>query len=260
MARHEVTSPSFKSLEWPAMTPEHWQQISDLSDEAIQLASEQRLTFLEGLASTDPELRREVESLLEAHDEAGSSFLHRIEPDTAPRERPPVAGRRFGDYRVIEQIGEGGMGEVYRAVRDDDQYHKEVAIKFVKAGQDSGFVVSRFRNERQVLASLDHPNIARLLDGGTTEEGIPFFVMELIDGEAIDQYCSRRSLPIDDRLELFLRVCPAVQFAHQRLIIHRDIKPGNILVTVDGVPKLLDFGFSCGLSEPGIWLGRSPHE
>jgi serine/threonine protein kinase len=226
------------------MIPEDWQKISDLLHEAMQLDSERRSAFLAGLAGTDPELCREVESLLEAHDEAGSSFLDRIEPDTAPRERPPMAGRRFGDYRVIEQIGEGGMGEVYRAARDDDQYHKEVAIKVVRAGQDSGFVVSRFRNERQILASLDHPNIARLLDGGMTEAGIPFLVMELIEGDAIDLYCSRHSLPIEDRLRLFLRVCSAVQFAHQRLIIHRDIKPGNILVTSDGVPKLLDFGIA----------------
>ena len=163
------------------MIPERWKRISDLLDEAMQLDSEQRFAFLERLASRDPELLEEVESLLDAHNNAESSFLHPVRPNShrsaAPGVLTAMAGRRFGDYRIIEQIGEGGMGEVYRAVRDDDQYHKAVAIKLVRAGQDSGFVVSRFRNERQILASLDHPNIARLLDGGTTEEGMPFFVM-----------------------------------------------------------------------------------
>jgi len=230
------------------MIPERWQHISELLDEAMQLDSEQRSAFLERLASSDPELRQEVESLLDAHNNAESSFLHLVEPNShrsaASGVRNAMAGRRFGDYRILEQIGEGGMGEVYRAMRDDDQYRKEVAIKLVRAGQDSGFVVSRFRNERQILASLDHPNIARLLDGGTTEEGMPFFVMELINGETIDKYCDRHGLPVAERLELFMRVCSAVQYAHQRLIIHRDIKPRNILVTSDGVPKLLDFGIA----------------
>jgi len=134
------------------------------------------------------------------------------------------------------------MGEVYRAFRADDQYRKEVAIKVVRAGQDSAFVVSRFKHERQILANLDHPNIARLLDGGSTEDGVPYFVMELINGQAIDEYC--RELNISERLKLFLQVCSAVQYAHQSLTIHRDIKPGNILVTSDGNPKLLDFGIA----------------
>jgi eukaryotic-like serine/threonine-protein kinase len=119
-----------------------------------------------------------------------------------------------------------------------------VALKVVRAGQDSGFVINRFKNERQILASLDHANIARLLDGGTTEDGAPYFVMELIEGESIDQYCKHHKLKIDERLTLFLQVCSAVQFAHQRLIIHRDIKPSNILVTAEGTSKLLDFGIA----------------
>ena len=150
----------------------------------------------------------------------------------------------MGAYQIVEQIGVGGMGEVYRAVRADDQYSKQVALKVVRGGQDSAFVISRFKNERQILASLDHPNIARLLDGGSTEDGAPYFVMELIEGEPIDQYCDHRRLGLGDRLRLFLEVCSAVQFAHQRLIIHRDLKPGNILVTADGATKLLDFGIA----------------
>src|SRR5208283_5567142 len=153
-------------------------------------------------------------------------------------------GRRVGTYKIIERIGVGGFGEVYRALRADDQYRMEVALKVIRAGQDSGFVVSRFKNERQILASLDHPNIARLLDGGTTEDGVPYFVMELIEGQTIDRYCNHHKLTTADRLKLFLPVCSAVQLAHQRLIVHRDLKPGNILVTVDGVPRLLDFGIA----------------
>jgi eukaryotic-like serine/threonine-protein kinase len=153
-------------------------------------------------------------------------------------------GKRLGTYKILQTLGAGGMAEVYRAIRADDQYRQEVAIKLVRAGQDSGYVISHFKNERQILASLDHPNIARLLDGGTTDEGLPYFVMELIEGMAIDQYCNRNQLSIAERLKLFLQVCSAVQYAHQRLIIHRDIKPGNILVTPQGVPKLLDFGIA----------------
>src|ERR1700682_5772226 len=143
------------------------------------------------------------------------------------------------------------MGKVYRAFRADDQYRKQVALKVVRGGQDSGFVISRFKNERQILASLDHSNIARLLDGGTTEEGVPYFVMELIEGQPIDEYCDRHKLPTADRLRLFSEVCSAVQYAHQHLIIHRDIKPSNILVTAEGVPKLLDFGIAKVLHAEG---------
>ena len=136
------------------------------------------------------------------------------------------------------------MGEVYPRRPRRRQYQQEVALKLVRAGQDSGFVITRFKNERQILASLDHPNIARLLDGGTTEEGTPYFVMELIEGQPISEYCDAHRLSISDRLALFTQVCSAVQYAHQRLIIHRDIKPGNILVTSQGTPKLLDFGIA----------------
>ena len=153
-------------------------------------------------------------------------------------------GQRVGPYQLVEEIGIGGMGEVYRAFRDDDQYKKEVAIKLVRAGQNSRFVIARFKHERQVLASLDHPNIARLLDGGTTDDGIPYFLMELIEGQPLTEYCDQHKLPITERLKLFLEVCSAVQYAHQRLIIHRDLKPSNILVTGEGTPKLLDFGIA----------------
>jgi eukaryotic-like serine/threonine-protein kinase len=158
--------------------------------------------------------------------------------------RHPWIGRDVGAYRLIELIGTGGMGEVYRAGRADSAYEKQVAVKLIREGYDSAHVVQRFRNERQILASFDHPNIARLLDGGTTEAGLPYFVMELVAGEPVDAYCNRKRLDVSQRIRLFLEVCTAVQYAHQRLIVHRDLKPSNILVTAEGVPKLLDFGIA----------------
>ncbi|MGA7314966.1 MAG: serine/threonine-protein kinase [Silvibacterium sp.] len=231
------------------MTPERWQQVSAALDKALHLPTTERPDYFAQLARSDPELHREVESLLASHQEAGAKFLESyvvaaaLGEDDADR-RQKLAGRRVGAYQIVEQIGVGGMGEVYRAVRADDQYRKQVALKVVRGGQDSAFVISRFKNERQILASLDHPNIARLLDGGSTEDGAPYFVMELIEGEPIERYCDHHGLSLGGRLRLFLEVCSAVQFAHQRLIIHRDLKPGNILVTADGATKLLDFGIA----------------
>jgi serine/threonine protein kinase len=148
----------------------------------------------------------------------------------------------IGPYKIIRRIGQGGMGAVYLAARDDDQFKKQVAIKLIRRGMDTDFVLRRFRNERQILASLDHPNIARLLDGGTTEDGRPYFVMEYIEGKPITDYSDENRLATIERLKLFREVCSAVHYAHQNLVIHRDIKPSNILVTADGTPKLLDFG------------------
>jgi len=166
-------------------------------------------------------------------------------PDDAGR------GRKIGHYTVVEQIGRGGMGEVFSAFRSDGQFEQKVAIKLVRTGADSAAVLERFRNERQILAGLDHPNIARLLDGGTTGDGVPFLVMELVAGTPIDAFCDARKLSIPRRLELFRQVCSAVQYAHQHLVIHRDIKPGNILVTEDGTPKLLDFGIAKLVDDSG---------
>src|SRR5262249_39065929 len=138
------------------------------------------------------------------------------------------AGETVGDYRLEAQIGRGGMGEVYLATRADGLYTKEVAVKLVRSGPTAALLLERVRNERQILANLDHPNIARLLDAGTTEEGVPYLVMELVAGIAIDEFCDRQGLDVSARLRLFLQVCGAVQYAHRHLVIHRDIKPGNI--------------------------------
>ena len=141
-------------------------------------------------------------------------------------------------------LGHGGMGSVHLAVRDDDHYRKEVAIKLLKRGMDTDFMLHRFRQERQILANLEHPFIARLLDGGATDDGLPYFVMEYVDGSPITTYCAEHTLDLEERLRLFRLVCEAVQYAHQHLVIHRDLKPGNILITQERIPKLLDFGIA----------------
>ena len=228
------------------MNPERWQRVKQLLDQAIALADSERSSFLDRECGNDLELRREVDSLLASHQEAGTGFLKKPALDLKSALPPALvrAGRRIGVYQIIEEIGRGGMGEVYRAVRADGQFTKEVAVKLVRGGFDTAFVLERFRTERQILATLDHPNIAHLLDGGTTEDGIPYLVMELIEGERIDLYCDQQRLSITQRLQLFRQVCAAVQYAHQRLVIHRDIKPSNVLVTKEGAPKLLDFGIA----------------
>jgi eukaryotic-like serine/threonine-protein kinase len=227
------------------MTPERWQQVKSVLHQALQIPAGQRGSFLDSACNGDQILRQEVESLL-LEDSAGTEgFLGSL--DLTPEDVHGHAfwvGRRIGSYEITDIIGEGGMGEVYRAARADEQYQKQVAIKIVKLGLDTPFALARFRGERQILASLEHPNIARLLDGGTTENGLPFVVMELVEGQRLDEYCDVHKLATTERLELFLQICAAVQYAHQRLIIHRDIKPGNVLVNAEGVPKLLDFGIA----------------
>jgi eukaryotic-like serine/threonine-protein kinase len=229
------------------VSPARWQQIKTALYGALELDPQLRLPYIDRISANDPDMRRELESLLVAYDGAPPTFLEKPAPAFASLQTLTAGawkGRRVGAYELIEQIGSGGMGEVYRAVRADDEYQKQVAIKLVRVGQDSAFVVQRFKVERQILAALDHPHIARLLDGGTTGEGLPYFVMELIDGEPIDLYCESHQLDVAARLRLFLQVCGAVQYAHQHLTVHRDLKPTNILVSAEGVPKLLDFGIA----------------
>jgi serine/threonine protein kinase/tetratricopeptide (TPR) repeat protein len=228
------------------MTPERWREIQEKLELAMALEPGRRAAFLQELETADPAMRAELESLISQGGQV-SSFLQssgRVSVPELARGRETMIGRRLGPYQVTALLGEGGMGEVYRAFRADDHYKKQVAIKLVRAGHDSAVVSSRFKNERQILASLDHPHIGRLLDGGTTQEGVPYLVMELIEGKPIDEYCDDHKLDITERLRLFLKVCSAVQYAHSRLIVHRDLKPGNILVPADGQPKLLDFGIA----------------
>jgi tetratricopeptide (TPR) repeat protein len=217
------------------MTSERWQRVEEVFNKAAELASKIRGAFLDEACAGDEALRREVESLL-AHDTEGDDTL--AQSVALAQELDAV-----GPYRLLERIGEGGMGVVYRAVRGRD-FEKQVAVKLVKRGMDTDFILERFRHERQILAGLDHPNIARILDGGATDDGRPYLVMEYVDGTPIAEYCGGRSLDTRARVRLFQAVCAAAHYAHQNLVVHRDLKPGNILVTADGVPKLLDFGIA----------------
>jgi tetratricopeptide (TPR) repeat protein/tRNA A-37 threonylcarbamoyl transferase component Bud32 len=226
---------------------ERWQQIKAVLSAALDVDPAERASYLDQACAGDSTLRQEIENLLAYEDDPGVALLDSPAIALAPQAESgsaKTARRRVGPYEIVEEIGSGGMGEVYRAIRADDQYRKEVAIKLVRRGLDIKFVIDRFRSERQLLAGLDHPNIARLLDGGTTEDGIPYFAMDLIEGRPVHEYCDDSRLRTAERLKIFLQVCSAVQYAHQRLIVHRDLKPSNILVTADGTPKLLDFGIA----------------
>jgi WD40 repeat protein/tRNA A-37 threonylcarbamoyl transferase component Bud32 len=221
------------------------EKIKTLFDQASDLAPQDRASFLDAACADDSQLRAEVESLLTVDAEA-DGFLEQPLPldlDAAPDGQSQI-GRVIDRYRLLDEIGEGGMATVYLADRIDGQYHQRVAIKLVRPSVGAGEISRRFKQERQILARLDHPNIARLLDGGTTEEGWPYLAMEYIDGEPITKLCRRRGLSLNERLKLFQTVCAAVSYAHRNLVVHRDIKPSNILVTDTGVVKLLDFGIA----------------
>jgi serine/threonine protein kinase len=230
------------------MTPEEWHKVKEVLQTALELDPHARAEFLDSACADQAPMRCEVESLLESHDQDDAFLEQPAAIDAADLVTGTVSsnwiGRRLGPYELLEEVGEGGMGAVYRAVRADGVFEKQVAVKLVRGTLSTEFFVSRFQNERQILAGLEHPNIARLIDGGVTKEGLPYLVLEFVAGVPIDQYCARHDLSITDRLKLFRTVCSAVQYAHQNLVVHRDLKPGNILVTEGGVPKLLDFGIA----------------
>jgi len=230
------------------MDADRWRRIDALFDSASQMDGRERERFLGRLRAGEPELCTEVESLLAAS-AVGDS---RIDDIVAAQASGALAARRasreqpeiIGSYRVLSVLGEGGLSTVYLAERADDEYRAVVAIKVSRRGLTSGEVERRLVQERQILANVEHPNIARLLDGGTTELGQAYFVMEYIDGETIDSHCDHQRLTLGQRLELFCKVCDAVDHAHRRLVVHRDIKPSNIVVSREGEPKLLDFGIA----------------
>jgi serine/threonine protein kinase/lipoprotein NlpI len=224
-----------------------------LFHEALQLSTCQRRVFLSARCEADPDLQQKVEALLDAHDQAGD-FMNgptRADSIRGSRRFREGPGSRIGPYTLGEQLGEGGFGVVFRA-EQQVPVHRQVALKIIKPGMDSRQVVARFQAERQALALMQHPNIAQVLDAGTTDSGLPFFVMELIRGEPITAYCRACGHDLRTRLSLFATVCRAVQHAHQKGIIHRDIKPSNIIVTtVDGqpVPKVIDFGIAKAIDQ-----------
>ena len=228
------------------MTHEDWQRVQELARVAFELDPEARSGFIGNACSDDEALRVEVQSLVDSDAIAGE-FIEDAVRATLQKLEPAVriaAGQLFGPYMVESELGRGGMSVVYLAKRADHQYEGKVAIKVVRRGLDSPDSHCRLQSEMQILATLDHPNIARLIDAGAAPDGSPFFVMEHVAGVAIDQYCAQRDLSVVERLRLFRIVCSAVQYAHQNLIVHRDLKPGNILVTEAGTPKLLDFGIA----------------
>src|SRR5271169_5740709 len=256
------------------MTPENWDKAKELFESALELDAVQRASFLAENCREEG-LRQQVEELLINYQEAGR-FLDDpvLNPGTpgpnglseirweeafrlhmqsgellaaatgAEAEEAPMVGRHLGAYKLVRRLGQGGMAAVFLAVRADDEYQKEVAVKLVQPGLDRQELLSRLRNERQTLAGLDHPNIVKLLDAGSTQEGLPYLVMDYVEGSPIDEYCDSHKLSVEERLRLFATLCEAVQYAHQKLVIHRDLKPSNILVTAEGVPKLLDFGIA----------------
>jgi serine/threonine protein kinase/tetratricopeptide (TPR) repeat protein len=264
-------------------TTDRWERVKALFDLALSQEPVSRAAFLASVCADD-DIRREVERLLECHQQSGdfldalplqniltpgqmlldlgqhksaavSQDAEAAQPLDRETNAPPknnkhadiedaMINRRIGAYKLVRRIGSGGMASVYFAVRADDEYQKHVAVKLIRPELDSTELMTRFRSERQTLAALDHPNIVRLLDGGTTEDGLPYLVMEHVEGIPVDTYCDQQRLSIDQRLRLFVKVCSAVQHAHEKRVIHRDLKPSNILVTNDCNPVLLDFGIA----------------
>ncbi|MFQ5572546.1 MAG: serine/threonine-protein kinase, partial [Rhodothermales bacterium] len=240
------------------MTSDRWLQIQAVFQEALEHEPPQRAAFLDEACRENPDLRAEVVALLEADAQAGTFLEDTPLPRPEAPEATPFEGRQIGPYRLIHELGQGGMGAVYLAERTDGHFQQQVAIKLVRSDRGGRAIRQRFRYERQILARLNHPNIARLYDGGVTDEGLPYLVMEYVDGLPIDTYCDTHRLSTRERLHLFHTVGTAVQYAHQNLVVHRDLKPSNILVTETGTVKLLDFGIAKLLDEEATQSDEVP--
>jgi len=225
--------------------PEKYRQIKEIFNDALAVDANSRSAFVESKCGDDAELIAEVASLLSSRDEAGE-FMQDISAAGVVHDSfaklDVFDGKVIGNYKIVREVGRGGMGLVFLAERQD--FHQQAALKLIKRGMDSDAILDRFRREREILASLNHPNIARLYDGGTTDDGVPYFVMEYVDGVNIDEYFRQTNVSVKEKLTLFLKVCDAIAFAHRKLVVHRDLKPSNVLVTAEGEPKLLDFGIA----------------
>ena len=235
----------------PPIDPARWKRIDDIFGEVVDLPDAEQAAATARLCGGDEALAADVRRLVQ-HDRSRGARIHSVLEGVAglPLPAPPdMLGRRIGPYRIERELGRGGMGIVYEGVRDDD-FHQRVALKLAARAAFAPDLLARFRDERQILARLTHPRIARLLDGGTTDDGVPWFAMEFVDGVPIHRHCEDRGLTVPERLALFLQVCDAVDYAHQNLVVHRDLKPANVLVTADGV-RLLDFGIAKLLQQAG---------
>ncbi len=226
------------------MTPEEHSRIREIYEQAVTMTGDAREAYLDRECPGHDEIRQEVDRLLKARDNVPTWLDRPAVGASQPFVPPKLEGRHFSGYTVIRELGRGGMGCVYLAERSDDMFHRQAAIKLVLPPANTPSVIARFQQEREILASLDHPHIAKLLDAGVTEEGWPYFVMEYVDGQPIHRWCDERKLNISQRVELFRGVADAVGYAHQHLVVHRDLKPSNIFVTHDGQVKLLDFGIA----------------
>ena len=238
------------------MNPTRWAKISEIIETALDKEETERSSYLTQVCGEDTALREEVESLLSYEDGENTNIFDKNQINALlfaedSKLTNSFIGKQIGKYKLTKMLGEGGMGAVFLADRTDGEFEQQVAIKLLKQGFVSKIALSRFVSERQILARLHHRFIAQLLDGGTTDEGMPYLVMEYIEGLPLIDYCNQQNLDLKARLELFQKICSAVQYAHQHLVIHRDLKPSNIMVTEDGSPKLLDFGISKLVSQEG---------
>jgi serine/threonine protein kinase len=235
--------PSHESAAW-----RRWSAVEPILDAALDLSHNERPAYVKKATGDDLELRGAVETLLAAADRSGDltpgavAVFPQLAAELTPE--PPLVAQQIGPYRIVGQAGEGGMGIVYVAERADDQYHSRVALKLMRIGIRDPALIRRFLNERQILASLVHPGVARLYDGGVTADGRPWFAMELVEGTPISHFCDTKRLSVEQRLRVMLSACDAVAYAHKKSVIHRDLKPANILVDADGWLRLVDFGIA----------------
>ncbi len=240
------------------LSPDFWDEVATLFSEVVELGASDALALVELRCGARADLRAEVESLLAAHRRADAFMLHpTLAPDVDPA-LPLREGEIVGQFRLIERIASGGMGTVYRAERADGSFEQRVAVKIIAAPIEQQDIRERFLAERQILASLHHPHIVSLIDGGFTAQGQAYLIMEFVDGVPITTYCREHALGVNARLQLFRQVCDAVQHAHARFIVHSDLKPANVLVTSEGVAKVLDFGIATLLKRPGPTPGEPP--
>jgi eukaryotic-like serine/threonine-protein kinase len=249
-ASHNAASPADVS------TSVRWQRLKHLLADALDLPAPQRQAFIDAQCSGDEPMRQELSELVAAAaptrsllDDAPSTLARDALQAQDDRLAQHWIGRQLGAWRLVSLIGAGGMGQVFEAERADGQFEQQVAVKVMREGLHDETLIARFKAERQILASLDHANLAKVLDGGVTDEGLPYFVMERVAGEPIDLHCRRLRLDLRSRLMLFRTVCQVVHYAHQKGVVHRDLKPGNVLVTADGAVKLLDFGIAKRLQD-----------